>query len=125
MDYLDFLQEAWRLGEGDIEDDLNALVFKGVVFNEMKGAMADRDQIFFRRLIAAAAPSGTYGFNSGGEPLAIPSLTHQELKQFHADHYNPANAQILTYGDVDLAATAKDRYFVSFNKSRTFEPDVW
>ena len=67
--YLDFLQEAWRLGEGDIEDDLNDLVFKGVVFNEMKGAMADRDQIFFRRAIAAAAPSGTYGYNSGGEPM--------------------------------------------------------
>ena len=96
--YLDFLQEAWRLGEGDIEDDLNDLVFKGVVFNEMKGAMADRDQIFFRRAIAAAAPSGTYGYNSGGEPMAIPSLTHEELKQFHADHYNPANSQILTYG---------------------------
>ena len=68
--------------------------------------MADRDQIFFRRAIAAAAPSGTYGYNSGGEPMAIPSLTHEELKQFHADHYNPANSQILTYGAVDLEATA-------------------
>ena len=95
------------MGEGDIEDDANELVFKGVVFNEMKGAMADRDQIFFRRLIAAAAPSGTYGYNSGGEPMAIPSLTHLELKQFHADHYNPANAQILTYGAVDLENTAE------------------
>ena len=63
--------------KGDVEDNANELVFKGVVFNEMKGAMADRDQIFFRRLIAAAAPSGTYGYNSGGEPMAIPSLTHE------------------------------------------------
>ena len=101
--YMDFLQEAWRIGEGG-EDDL---IFKGVVFNEMKGAMADRDQIFFRRLIAATNPSGTYSFNSGGEPLAIPSLTHEELKQFHADHYNPANAQIITYGDVEMVETGK------------------
>ena len=28
------------------------------------------------------------------------------MKQFHADHYNPANSQILTYGAVDLEATA-------------------
>ena len=31
--YLDFLQEAWRIGEGDEE---TGMVFKGVVFNEMK-----------------------------------------------------------------------------------------
>ena len=31
---------------------------------------------------------------------------YKELKQFHADHYNPANSQILTYGAVDLEATA-------------------
>ena len=31
--------------------------------------MADREQIFFRRLIAAMAPSGTYGYNSGGDYL--------------------------------------------------------
>ena len=67
--------------------------------------MADREQIFFRRLIAAMAPSGTYGYNSGGEPLDIPSLTYEELKKFHADHYNPANSQILTFGDLDIPKT--------------------
>ena len=67
--------------------------------------MADREQIFFRRLIAAMAPSGTYGYNSGGEPLDIPSLTYEELKKFHADHYNPANSQILTFGDLDISKT--------------------
>ena len=49
--------------------------------------MADRDQIFFRRLIAAAAPSGTYGYNSGGEPMAIPSLTHQGSGVFFVMNY--------------------------------------
>ena len=53
----------------------------------MKGAMADRDQLFFRRFIAAMCPSGTYQYNSGGEPMSIPSLTYEELKKFHADHY--------------------------------------
>ena len=69
------------------------------MFNEMKGAMSDKSQIFFRRLIGAVCPTNTYRFNSGGEPLDIPSLTYEELLKFHADHYNPANSQIITYGE--------------------------
>lgn len=34
---LDFLQEGWRLEHADINDRNSPLVFKGVVFNEMKG----------------------------------------------------------------------------------------
>jgi Zn-dependent M16 (insulinase) family peptidase len=74
----------------------------------MKGAMADKNQIFFRRLISVLCPSDTYQYNSGGEPLDIPSLTYEELKQFHSDHYNPANSHIITYGAVDLEATGKE-----------------
>ena len=72
----------------------------------MKGAMSDADQIFFRRLIGSVCPSHTYQYNSGGEPLAIPSLTYEELKKFHADHYNPMNSQIITYGDINLDSTS-------------------
>jgi len=60
--------------------------------------MSDKEQIFFRRLISAVCPTNTYQYNSGGEPLDIPSLTYEELKKFHSDHYNPANSQIITYG---------------------------
>lgn len=36
--YLDFLQEGWRLEHSEINHQNSPLVFKGVVFNEMKGA---------------------------------------------------------------------------------------
>lgn len=32
-----FSQEGWRLEHQDLEDALSPVVFKGVVFNEMKG----------------------------------------------------------------------------------------
>lgn len=35
--YLDFLQEGWRLEYSNVDDDKSSLIFKGVVFNEMKG----------------------------------------------------------------------------------------
>ena len=49
------------------------LTYKGVVFNEMKGAMADPSSLLGRRLSAALFPTTCYGENSGGEPLVIPA----------------------------------------------------
>ena len=42
-------------------------------------------------------PDGTYGCSSGGEPLAIPQLTWQKLKQFHQDHFHPSNTTYFLY----------------------------
>lgn len=38
LKYLDFRQEGWRLEHKDTNDRNSDIVFKGVVFNEMKGA---------------------------------------------------------------------------------------
>lgn len=44
--YLDFLQEGWRLEHSEISHQNSPLIFKGVVFNEMKGAFVSLiDQI--------------------------------------------------------------------------------
>ena len=39
---LDFLQEGWRLENENLDDPKSPLIFKGVVFNEMKGAFVSR-----------------------------------------------------------------------------------
>uniref|UniRef100_A0A5K3FZR3 Presequence protease, mitochondrial n=1 Tax=Mesocestoides corti TaxID=53468 RepID=A0A5K3FZR3_MESCO len=44
----------------------------------------------------------SYGHVSGGHPDAIPSLSWEALKKFHSDFYHPSNANIYTYGNVDL-----------------------
>jgi hypothetical protein len=73
-----------------------------VVFNEMKGAMADPSSLLGRRLNQALFPTACYGYNSGGEPLAIPDLTWQQLRAFHADYYHPSNSWFYTYGNLPL-----------------------
>ncbi len=98
LDRLSFLQEGHRL---EMED--GKPVFKGVVFNEMKGAMSSPNQILGRSLLAALFPDTTYRHNSGGEPAAIPDLTHEQLRAFHARHYHPSNSWFFTYGDFPLA----------------------
>jgi Zn-dependent M16 (insulinase) family peptidase len=104
IDELSFKQEGHRL---EIEDNGNdpasvKLNYKGVVYNEMKGAMSSPDQIFARSLLETLYPDTTYRFNSGGNPEVIPRLTYEQLKAFHARHYHPSNAFFYTYGNLPL-----------------------
>lgn len=98
LDELDFLQEGWRLDfAGDAPDA--PLVFKGVVFNEMKGAMSAPHALLHQALREQLFACTTYHHNSGGDPARIPDLNWQALRDFHAHHYHPANAWFLTYGN--------------------------
>ena len=105
LDPLDFQQEGHRLEFERGADASSALQRKGVVLNEMKGAMAPHAARYTRELARLLYPTSTYHHNSGGEPSAIPELTHDALKAFHATHYHPSNARFFSYGDLPLEAT--------------------
>uniref|UniRef100_A0A3Q2UFL3 Presequence protease, mitochondrial n=1 Tax=Fundulus heteroclitus TaxID=8078 RepID=A0A3Q2UFL3_FUNHE len=98
----DFWQEGWRLENEEPTDPSSPLVFKGVVFNEMKGVFSDNEYLYAQHLQNKLYPDHTYSVVSGGAPLAIPDLTWEQLKQFHATHYHPSNARFFTYGDLPL-----------------------
>jgi Zn-dependent M16 (insulinase) family peptidase len=42
-------------------------------------------------------PTTTYQYESGGDPEAIPTLTWDELKNFHATHYHPSNGRYIKH----------------------------
>ena len=102
IDELSFKQEGHRLEEVVSDSGETTLEYKGVVYNEMKGAMSSPSQIMGRALMKALYPDTTYSFNSGGEPAVIPSLTHEQLRAFHARYYHPSNAYFYTYGNLPL-----------------------
>ncbi|MGH8806386.1 MAG: insulinase family protein [Noviherbaspirillum sp.] len=95
LDYLDFLQEGWRLVDED-----GRLSYQGVVMNEMKGAFADVLRAVDQGITAHLLAGTTYAMESGGDPLEIPSLTYAALKEFHATHYHPSQAVFMTAGGV-------------------------
>lgn len=95
----DFKQEGWRLGPEDPKDPKSPLLFKGVVYNEMKGQMSDSSYLYYIRFQDHILPDL---HNSGGDPPKITDLTLEQLRQFHKNHYNPSNAKIFTYGDMPL-----------------------
>jgi len=97
----DFRQEGHRLDFANPADPAS-LMIKGVVFNEMKGAMADPSSLLGRRLNHSLFPTTCYGKNSGGEPLDIPDLTWEQLRAFHGTYYHPSNSWFFTYGNFPL-----------------------
>nr|DBA25108.1 TPA: hypothetical protein GDO54_012678 [Pyxicephalus adspersus] len=99
---LDFWQEGWRLEHENPNESSSPLVFKGIVFNEMKGAFTDNERVYAQHLQNKLLPDHTYSVVSGGEPLDIPELTWEQLKHFHATHYHPSNARFFTYGNFPL-----------------------
>ena len=105
---LDFAQEGIR-----VELENGKPVFKGIVFNEMKGAMSSPTDQLYHRLADHLYPQTTYHYNSGGDPADIPDLTHQDLLDFYKSHYHPSNAVLMTFGNL-----------TPFELQRTFEQDA-
>lgn len=106
-------QEGWHYHLESAEDNL---IYKGVVFNEMKGALASAEQQLNRKINQALYPNTIYAFESGGTPAAIPSLTQEEFVDFHKKYYHPSNSLTMLYGDLnieqsfDLLGEYFDRY---------------
>ena len=99
---LDFAQEGHRLEFENPDDPQSPLVFKGVVYNEMKGAMSSPVSQLWQGISSYLFPTTTYHYNSGGEPADITRLTYDQLLKFYRSHYHPSNAIFMTFGKLDL-----------------------
>ena len=100
-----FKQEGIRYEFEDPADPRSGLRYKGVVFNEMKGALASPHAAMQRAIGSSLFPGLTYANVSGGDPEHIPDLTWEALRHFHAVHYHPSNAYFYSYGDQPLERT--------------------
>lgn len=91
-------QEGWHY---ELEAPDKPLIFKGVVFNEMKGVYSSPDSVLVEYAQRSLFPDTTYGLDSGGDPARIPDLTYEQLTGFHKRFYHPSNSRIFFYGDDD------------------------
>lgn len=65
--------------------------------------MSSADNRVLHDIQSSLFPEGTYHYNQGGEPDAIPELTYEEFKETHEKLYHPHNATFLSYGDLDFS----------------------
>ena len=108
-----FYQEGWHI---DTSGDEPA--YKGVVFNEMKGALSEVDSVADETMTALLFPDSCYGYNSGGDPKAIPDLTYESFIEQYKRYYHPSNSYFYLDGDIPLEATlAKiEEYLAGFER---------
>ncbi len=110
-------QEGWHYELLSKDSDI---VYKGVVYNEMKGAFSSPTRELSYQVYKHLFPDSPYGFSSGGYPSAIPRLTYEDFINFHKKYYHPSNSYIFLYGDADLNKELEfiDReYLAHFEKS--------
>lgn len=110
-----FQQEGWRYL---LKED--SLDVTGVVYNEMKGALADPESQLSGVIARSMFGKTTYGFESGGDPKAIPNLTYQNFLDFHRKYYHPSNAYFYLYGDMEPLVCLKhihEGYLDQFERS--------
>lgn len=121
-------QEGWHY---HLEDPTDELIYKGVVYNEMKGATASPERQLYQQISAQLYPNSIYRFESGGDPAAIPGLTQEEFIDYHQTYYHPSNSLTILYGDlnIDEAFSDLEEYFSGKGKldetvELEFEPEV-
>ncbi|PKN88342.1 MAG: peptidase M16 [Chloroflexi bacterium HGW-Chloroflexi-8] len=109
------MQEGWHF---EIDNQDSEMVYKGVVFNEMKGANSSPDDIIGDESQMSLFPDTPYGFQSGGDPEFIPNLTYQNFIDYHKKYYHPSNARIFFYGDDEPKERLKllEEYLDDFEK---------
>ena len=95
-----FKREGHHLAPADPGDPTGALAVTGIVYNEMKGAYSSPLARLQRGAMRKLLPDTIYGRSSGGEPEAIPDLTYDAFRRFHADYYQPGNAYFFLYGNI-------------------------
>ena len=92
-------QEGWHY---HLENKNDELIYKGVVYNEMKGVYSSVDEVLDQYISEDLFSETPYKYCFGGKPEAIPSLTHKEFIETYEYNYHPSNSYIVLYGDLDV-----------------------
>lgn len=96
-----FRQEGWHWEPGKRGE---APHISGVVLNEMKGAYSSADEVAQQQMAKLLYPDSCYGYDSGGDPRFIPTLTYEAFVAAHKRFYHPSGARIFLDGEMDIDA---------------------
>lgn len=113
-----FHQEGWHYEF----DENGSPSYKGVVFNEMKGALSTPERLLRNAIVHNLFPDTCYGYVSGGDPAYIPDLTYEYFIDCHRRFYHPSNSYIILDGRINLDSVLNiinDEYLSAYDKQPT------
>ncbi|NQX48640.1 insulinase family protein [Paenibacillus tritici] len=96
-----FEQEGWHY---ELPHSGDELIYKGVVYNEMKGSYSSPVTVLIDRIKKSLYPDTIYHHSSGGDPKDIPALTYEQFLEAHRNYYHPSNSYFYLYGSLDIEA---------------------
>lgn len=111
-----FMQEGWHHEIFNKEDNIK---YKGIVYNEMKGAYSSPESILQEKISESLYPDTPYKYSSGGNPDVIPELSYEDFLDFHKSLYHPSNSYIYLYGNGDIdkqLSHIDENYLTNFNR---------
>lgn len=118
-----FFQEGCRLEFEEKDNPISPLVYRGIVYNEMKGSLASSEARLWEEINKHLMSDLPYSHNSGGDPKEIPNLTYEEFCAFHKNCYAPASCLFYFYGNIPLSKHLAylDRHLLSKAESSSYE----
>ena len=118
-----FMQEGWHY---EITDKDSPIEYKGVVYNEMRGAYSSPESLLTERISQSLFPDTIYKHSSGGDPYVIPELTYENFLKFHSKYYHPSNSYIYLYGDGDILEHLEyiDREYLSAYDKKEIDTEI-
>ena len=116
-------QEGWH---HELLNKDSSIVYKGVVYNEMKGAFSSPTRELGYQIDKNLFPDNGYHFSSGGYPITIPTLTYEDFINFHKKYYHPSNSYIYLYGNADLDKELEfiDKEYLSNYEKSDFKASI-
>lgn len=112
-----FRQEGWHY---ELNDKDEPIIYKGVVYNEMKGAYSTAESMVNELLLNALFSDNCYQYSSGGNPDFIPELTYEDFKEAHSKYYHPTNSMIFLDGKMnveEILEIINDEYLNKYSES--------
>ena len=110
-----FREEAWRYAMDSLEDDLT---IEGTVYSEMSGAYSIA-HAHNQNNTRAVYPGSLQGNTTGGNPVYIPDMTWDSIREYHDLYYHPSNSLTVLYGSFDHVEnflSLLDGYFSQYDK---------
>ena len=113
-----FMQEGWHY---ELDDKEGEITYKGVVYNEMRGAFSMPESLLGSNIEKELFPNSQYSNESGGDPDEIVKLKLQQFRDFHNKYYHPSNSKIMFYGNGNITEHLQfinEEYLQDFDKTK-------
>ncbi|MGL4791992.1 MAG: insulinase family protein, partial [Anaerotignaceae bacterium] len=117
-----FKQEGWHY---ELLKESDPITIKGVVYNEMKGALSSADRVLNNVINESLFEKSIYKYESGGDPDHIPNLSYEEFIEFYNKYYHPTNSFFYLYGDLDIEKALEKingEYLEKYEKTKEIPP---